>query len=243
LQIKMADNQSKNLANDISVNEGSGRIGIGPMPHRVRRVKIRLSIHNRFVLLVVCLIALGILVMLYATVPEQVAQTEQVAILVEVAPVEITYEEMFREIAPRYELNWRVLAGLAYQESRFNPLAVGKNNDAGLMQIIPATWDEWAPTVGVSDPFDPYSNVLVAAAYLAFLRDYFGEMGYPEAHWMLVAYNWGPYNLRQLLEDGGGWSQVPQERRRYALDVLHSASETPPGWEEIRARPIAEGFP
>jgi soluble lytic murein transglycosylase-like protein len=147
---------------------------------------------------------------------------------------EMTYEEMFREIAPQYGLDWHLLAQVAYQESRFNPRAVGKDDDTGLMQIIPSTWNEWAPKVGVSDPFDPYSNVHVAAAYLAFLRKYFTEMGYPEDRWMLVAYNWGPDNLRRLLEDGGGWEQVPEKRRRYALRILRAVSDTPPGWEEIR---------
>jgi soluble lytic murein transglycosylase-like protein len=154
------------------------------------------------------------------------------------ARVEITYEEMFREIAPQYGLDWRMLARQAYQESRLDPLAVGRDHDTGLMQIVPSTWREWAPQVGVTDPFDPYSNVLVAAAYLAFLRGYFSEMGYPEDRWMLVAYNWGPHNLRRLLEQGGGWEQVPPKRQNYALAVLEATSDLPPGWGHICDEPV-----
>ncbi len=145
---------------------------------------------------------------------------------------EMTYEEMFQEIAPQYELEWRLLAELAYQESRMDPLAIGKDNDMGLMQIIPTTWNEWAPKVGVSDPFDPYSNILVAAAYLAYLRDYSQTKGYSEKYWMLIGYNWGPDNLRQLFEDNGGWNEVPERQRRYALDILQATSEASARWKE-----------
>lgn len=135
---------------------------------------------------------------------------------------EMTYEEMFKEIAQKYDLDWRLLAQQAYRESRLDPLDIGDANEVGLMQILPSTWSEWAPKVGVTDPFDPYSNTLVAAAYLAYLKEYCGSMGYPGDHWMLVAYNWGPHNLRQLFESGGGWAQVPAQTRQYVLDILQA---------------------
>lgn len=138
---------------------------------------------------------------------------------------QVTYEEMFKEVAQQYDLDWRLLAEQAYRESCLNYLALGDAHELGLMQILPSTWNEWAPEVGVTDPWDPYSNVLVAAAYLSFLREYLSEMGYPQDYWMLVAYNWGPNNLYQLFESGGGWAQVPAVTRQYTLDIL-KASET-----------------
>ncbi len=147
----------------------------------------------------------------------------------------MTYEAMFREIAREYGLDWRLLARQAYRESSLDPLALGEDDDMGLMQILPSTWDEWAPKVGVSDPFDPYSNVLVGAAYLAYLREYFHAQGYPEPHWMLIAYNWGPYNVDQLLRNGGDWNQVPPLQRQYALDILRTSANTTFTWETIQA--------
>lgn len=135
---------------------------------------------------------------------------------------EMTYEQMFKEIAQQYDLDWRLLAQQSHQESRLNPRTIGGAHELGLMQILPSTWNEWAPKVGVTDPFDPYSNVLVAAAYLAHLREYCSAMGYPGDHWTLAAYNWGPHNLRQLFEAGGGWAQVPASTRQYALDILQA---------------------
>jgi pSer/pThr/pTyr-binding forkhead associated (FHA) protein len=132
----------------------------------------------------------------------------------------LTYEEIFQKVALQYGLDWRMLAELAYRESRMNPFAVGRDNDMGLMQIVPSTWNEWAPKVGVSDPFDPYSNVLVAGAYLAYLRSYCQARGYQETQWMLVGYNWGPDNLGKLFESEGDWEQVPEKQRYYALNIV-----------------------
>ena len=146
---------------------------------------------------------------------------------------EITYEQMFQEIAQEHNLDWRLLAIHAYRESHLDPRALGADNDMGLMQIIPSTWNEWAPRVGVSDPFDPYSNVLVGAAYLAFLREHFSDLGYTDPHWMLVAYNWGPYNLHILLENGGGWEEIPVPPRQYALDILQADSTISVNWRDV----------
>lgn len=144
------------------------------------------------------------------------------------SPDPAAYDQLFREIAPEYGLDWQLLAAQAYVESRLDPRAVGRQDEMGLMQILPSTWAEWAPQVGVSDPYDPRSNILVGAAYLAFLRDYFGSLGYAEEHWMLVAYNWGPYNLQQFIEQGQGWAQVPARQRRYVLSILRRTGGEPP---------------
>lgn len=153
---------------------------------------------------------------------------------VDAPPVEIeSYEAMFQEIAAEYELDWRLLAELAYQESRMNPVAVGSSNDMGLMQIIPATWNEWAPQVGVSDPFDPPSNARVAAAYLAYLREFSQAYGYPEEHWMIVGYNWGPNNLYRLFTSQGDWNHVPEPQRQYTIAILQAAANREDRWQNL----------
>jgi soluble lytic murein transglycosylase-like protein len=149
---------------------------------------------------------------------------------------EITYEVMFQEIAAIYDLDWRLLALHAYRESSLEPQAQGAANDMGLMQIIPSTWAEWAPRVGVTDPYDPYSNVLVGAAYLAYWRDYFEAKGYADRQWMLLAYNWGPYNLDQFLASGGDWNQIPEPQRLYVLDILQNNPAASFTWTEVQAK-------
>ena len=140
----------------------------------------------------------------------------------------MTYAQMFQEIGLRYDLNWRMLAAQAYVESSFDSLALGSHGDLGLMQIVPPTWREWAPVVEASDPFDSYSNVLVAAVYLDHLRTALSKRGHPEREWMLVAYNWGPEKVFQHLDSGGGWDDLEPQRRQYVEEILRLAETIPP---------------
>jgi hypothetical protein len=141
----------------------------------------------------------------------------------------MSYEEMFQEAASRHALDWHVLEAVAYHESHMNYLALGRANDMGLMQIIPSTWNQWAPKVGVYDPYDPYSNISVGAAYLAYVRDFCVQRGHTEPHWMLVAYNWGPKRVGELFERGGSWEEVPAPQRQYALSILEMAGNRAAG--------------
>jgi soluble lytic murein transglycosylase-like protein len=139
----------------------------------------------------------------------------------------MTYSTMFHEIAQRYALDWRILAAQAYVESSFDSVALGAQGDLGLMQIQPATWREWAPTVEVADPFDSYSNVLVAATYVDYLRTTLSNRGHPELEWTLVAYNWGIDKVLQHLESGQGWQELAPARQAYATEILRLAATIP----------------
>lgn len=140
----------------------------------------------------------------------------------------MTYEQMFRAVGDEYGLDWRLLAAQAYVESGFNPVALGSQGDLGLMQVLPATWQEWAPQVSATDPFDSYSNVRVAAAYLDYLRTLLDQRnGHSGIEWMLVAYNWGPNQLQTFLNSGSTWNDLEEQRRNYANDILGIAESLP----------------
>ena len=138
-----------------------------------------------------------------------------------------TYGQMFQTVGRRFDLDWHMLAAQAYIESGCDSLALSDAGAMGLMQVLPDTWREWAQPVEVSDPFDAYSNVLVAAAYLDHLRSELGAKGYPDTQWMLVAYNWGPDKLNNFLEGGGTWDTLPEARRQYATEILRIAKTIP----------------
>ncbi|MCB0071479.1 MAG: transglycosylase SLT domain-containing protein [Caldilineaceae bacterium] len=140
---------------------------------------------------------------------------------------DMTYAQLFREIGLKYDLDWRMLAAQAYVESRFDTVAIGKDGDLGLMQVLPSTWGQWATVVDVSDPFDAYSNVLVAAAYLDYLRGLLAQRGLTDARWMLVAYNWGPDKLGNHLNANLSWDDLDPTLRQYAVDVLGIAETIP----------------
>jgi hypothetical protein len=83
----------------------------------------------------------------------------------------------------RYALPTGLLDALVWTESRYNPLAVSHVGAAGLGQLMPAT----ARELGVTNRFDPVSNIDGAARYLRQMLDRFGVV-----HLALAAYNAGP---------------------------------------------------
>lgn len=153
----------------------------------------------------------------------------------EVRPDERGYVEIFQEIGQRYNVDWRILAALAYRESGLNPQARGGSGEYGLMQVLPATWNEWAPLVQVSNPWDVYSNVLVGAAYLSYLQTSLAEMGQPDVRWALAAYNWGPDRVATLLDRQGSWYDIPVPQRQYVADILMGVEAAPARLEAVDA--------
>lgn len=137
-----------------------------------------------------------------------------------------TYERMFQEVGAQFGVDWRLLASIAQRESGLRTDAVGGSGEQGMMQIMPQTWNEFAPLVGESDPFNAYSSTRVAAYYLVYLRDYLYSQGYTESYWLLVAYNWGPNNLRRHLADGGDWGSIPSMRQNYAYTIMDRINAT-----------------
>jgi len=185
--------------------------------------------HRRYALTVAVLILVGL--MIYAlwpvSKPPVEATDQSITRPAKIKPsltTEKIYRDMFQEIARKYDFDWRVLEALAYHESSLNYRAVSSTDDMGLMQISPPTWEEWAAKVGVDDPFDPYSNILVGAAYLDFVRKLCTDRGHSEPHCMLVAYTWGPNRLDRFFKNGGTWVEVPAARRRYANRIVEMAS-------------------
>jgi membrane-bound lytic murein transglycosylase F len=49
------------------------------------------------------------------------------------------FDPIFKKIASKYNFDWRLLASVAYQESKFNPYVKGFGGAFGMMQFIPST--------------------------------------------------------------------------------------------------------
>ena len=49
------------------------------------------------------------------------------------------FDEHFKRSAKKYDMDWRILAAVSYQESKFNPNARGLGGAYGLMQFMPET--------------------------------------------------------------------------------------------------------
>jgi hypothetical protein len=89
----------------------------------------------------------------------------------------------------------------------------------GVMQIMPATYDEMADKHGLGDdPFNPRDNVYAAAAYLRWLKDRYGFPG------MFAAYNFGPGNWEQHLRRKRA---LPTETRNYLKQITAYLKSSP----------------
>lgn len=95
-----------------------------------------------------------------------------------------SYDDVISEAARRHGLSSSLIKALIHVESYFNPKAVSKKGAVGLMQIMP----ENLQALNISDPFDPWENIMGGTSYLKSMLERFrGEL--PLA---LAAYNAGP---------------------------------------------------
>ncbi|WP_354859063.1 lytic transglycosylase domain-containing protein [Acetobacter fabarum] len=122
-------------------------------------------------------------------------------------------EGMIRQAAERVALPPEWIRAVMQVESRRDAHAVSVKGAMGLMQIMPATWQELRRDLALgSDPFDPQDNILAGASYLRLLHDRFGDAGF------LAAYNAGPGRYEAHLVTG---QPLPQETRDYVASVAY----------------------
>jgi len=71
------------------------------------------------------------------------------------------YDDIFKATAKKYDLDWRLLAGIAYIESNFNHAIISTRGPLGLMQLMPQTVASYG--YEEEDSLDPEINVDIAA--------------------------------------------------------------------------------
>lgn len=76
------------------------------------------------------------------------------------------YDDLLKENALRVKWDWRLLAAMVYQESRFDPKTTSWAGAQGLLQMMPAT----AKEQGVKDRTNPEQNLAGGTKYLIWLE-------------------------------------------------------------------------
>lgn len=141
------------------------------------------------------------------------------------------WRALIRQVAAEYQLDWRLLAAVAYQESHWDPQATSPTGVRGMMMLTLPTAEE----MGIEDRVDPLQSLRGGARYLKQLRRRLpGDIPEPDRTWMaLVAYNIGRAHLadaRVLTERLGGdphrWADLMQylpllQKREYYRNSRH----------------------
>jgi len=99
---------------------------------------------------------------------------------------------------------------------------VSRAGAVGLMQVLPATYDQMAEQHKLGDdPFDARDNIMAGAAYLRWLHE---RYGFPR---MFAAYNAGPGRV----EHGG---KLPAETRAYVGGITKTLKSAQGGMSKVK---------
>ncbi|MDR1182077.1 MAG: transglycosylase SLT domain-containing protein, partial [Bacteroidales bacterium] len=104
------------------------------------------------------------------------------------------YDDLIKKYAKIHHIDWRLVAAVIYQESRFNSRATGKGGSYGLMQIMPGT----AVRLGMKNPHAVESQIYYGCKYLGNLKKIYSTEGVHSIDlykFVLAAYNAGSCHI------------------------------------------------
>ena len=143
----------------------------------------------------------------------------------------VEFRSMFEQAAQDHDVDWRLLASMAYQESHWNPNAKSPTGVRGMMMLTLNT----ARELGVADRLDPEQSIFGGTRYFVDLHRRLPEgIKEPDRTWMaLAAYNVGLGHLedaRILTQRHQGnpdlWRDVSEnlkllQQKKYHSTVKH----------------------
>jgi membrane-bound lytic murein transglycosylase F len=151
------------------------------------------------------------------------------------------YRAWFEKAASETGLDWRLLAAIGYQESKWDPRAQSDEGARGVMMLTADT----AQSLGLKDRSDPEQSIYAGARYLAQVREKIPErIPEPDRTWLTIAaYNVGFGHLEDarvitqaLGKDPDSWAEV-----RLRLPLLaqerwysHARRGYARGWEPVQ---------
>ena len=151
------------------------------------------------------------------------------------------YMQWFQEAGTQYELDWRLLAAMGYQESKWDPGATSYTGVRGLMQLTADTAD----FVRAGDRLDARASIFGGAKYLSRLVATIPErIAEPDRTWLAVAaYNVGYGHLEdaRILAQQAGRNADQWQNVREFLPLLsqerwytRTRRGYARGWEPVR---------
>jgi membrane-bound lytic murein transglycosylase MltF len=131
------------------------------------------------------------------------------------------YRAWFQQAAAQYDVDWRLLAAIGFQESRWDPQASSPNGAMGVMMLTSNT----AQAMGIKNRTDPRESIFAGARYLAQVRSMIPtHIPEPDRTWFtLAAYNVGFGHVEDariiaqtLGKNPDSWADVSMEMPKLA---------------------------
>jgi membrane-bound lytic murein transglycosylase F len=159
------------------------------------------------------------------------------------------YRAWFEQAAADHGIDWRLLAAMGYQESKWNPSAVSPDGAVGVMMLVAST----AESLGVKDRRDPRQSIFAGARYFADVRSKIpARIPEPDRTWMAVAsYNVGFGHLedaRVLTQERGknpdSWADVREALPLLTQEKFYARAKRgyARGWEPVQFVEQVQGF-
>mgnify|MGYP002508249321 CR=1 FL=1 len=138
------------------------------------------------------------------------------------------YDEIIRKYAATLGWDWRMLAAVVYQESKFSINSQSHRGATGLMQVMPATGRKY----GIEDLVNPENNLMAGTSHLKRLQKMFEGKGFSQdeiIRFTLAAYNAGEGRIADCRNfaqakgvDADNWANIvnliPQMREDSILE-------------------------
>jgi membrane-bound lytic murein transglycosylase F len=120
------------------------------------------------------------------------------------------WDDMIKSASTRINWDWRLLASLICQESRFDPDVESRVGAYGLMQIMPLTGKNY----GIDITASPSDNIKAGAMYINLLQSIFeSKIANPQERikFVLASYNAGPGHVLDAMKLAGKNGMDPEK--------------------------------
>lgn len=104
------------------------------------------------------------------------------------------FDSYIKSFSDTINWDWRLLASLIYQESRFNPTVTSFMGAYGLMQVMPST----GRRLGIDIKSSPENNIKAGVMYIRYLQEFFSDKIPDENErlkFIIASYNAGEGNI------------------------------------------------
>ena len=110
----------------------------------------------------------------------------------------LKYKNDFIEAAQTFDIEWELLAAVAFQESQWDPKARSATQVKGMMMLTLPT----AASVGVTNRLDPIQSIYGGAQYISDLKlsTNYGTSSGDKIAFILASYNLGTTNVRNAID-------------------------------------------